>query len=223
MPGQVRIAPSILSADFARLGEQVREAEEAGADFIHVDVMDGHFVPNITVGPLVVRALRRVTDLPLLVHLMIQEPDRYLKDFAGAGASGLCVHWETCPHLHRTVEHAKEMGVLAGVALNPATPARLLEEILGYLDLVLVMTVDPGFGGQKFIEGTLGKIRQLRQMINDLQPECMLEVDGGITPKTAPLVVAAGADVLVAGNSVFAHEEGVGAAIAGLRASVQGL
>ena len=214
------VAPSILSADFGYLARDVEAICEGGCDLVHVDVMDGHFVPNITVGPLVVRALRRVTDLPLLVHLMIQEPDRYLKDFAGAGASGLCVHWETCPHLHRTVEHAKEMGVLAGVALNPATPARLLEEILGYLDLVLVMTVDPGFGGQKFIEGTLGKIRQL---INDLQPECMLEVDGGITPKTAPLVVAAGADVLVAGNSVFAHEAGVGAAIAGLRASVQGL
>ena len=220
---RIRIAPSILSADFARLGEQVREAETAGADFIHVDVMDGHFVPNITVGPLVVRAVRGVTDLPISVHLMIEEPDRYLADFAVAGASVLTVHWEACPHLHRTIQCVKAMDVLAGVALNPATPAGLLVEVLSYLDLVLVMTVNPGFGGQEFMSGTLSKIRQARQMINDLQPACMLEVDGGINTQTAPRVVAAGADVLVAGEAIFAHEEGVGAAMRRMRESTWGV
>ncbi len=223
MTRPIRIAPSILSADFAHLGEQVREADIAGADFIHVDVMDGHFVPNITVGPLVVRAVRGVTDLPISVHLMIEEPDRYLADFAKAGASVLTVHWETCPHLHRTIQCVKGMDVLAGVALNPATPAGLLVEVLSYLDLVLVMTVNPGFGGQEFIPGTLSKIRQARQMINDLQPACMLEVDGGINTQTAPRVVAAGADILVAGEAIFPCEEGVDAAMRRLRESTGGV
>jgi len=222
MPHQVRVAPSILSADFARLGEQVRAAESAGADIIHVDVMDGHFVPNITVGPLVVRAVREAVGLPIFVHLMIEEPDRYLDDFARAGADGLCVHWEVCRHLHRTVQCIKDLGVSAGVALNPSTPATLLGEILCDLDLVLVMTVNPGFGGQEFIPGTLSKIRQTRQMINDLQPDCMLEVDGGIDVVTAPQVVAAGADVLVAGKAVFEYDGGVEAAIRRLRQSVLG-
>ena len=223
MPRQVRVAPSILSADFSRLGEQVGAAESAGADVIHVDVMDGHFVPNITVGPLVVKAVRRATNLPLFVHLMIEEPDRYLDDFVAAGASSLTVHWEVCPHLHRTVQHIKDLGVMAGVALNPATPADLLSEILEYLDVVLVMTVNPGFGGQKFIPGALNKIRRLRQMMNDLQSACLLAVDGGINETTAPQVVTAGADVLVAGEAVFGYEGGIEAAIGRMRQSTLGL
>jgi len=223
MTRRIRIAPSILSADFTRLGEQVQEAENAGADFIHIDVMDGHFVPNITVGPLVVNAVRGATDLPILVHLMIEDPDRYLESFVQAGASGLCVHWETCTHLHRTVQHISGLGVMAGVALNPATPADLLTEILSYLDLVLVMTVNPGFGGQEFISSMLGKIELVRKMITDLQPACMLEVDGGINTETAPEVVIAGANILVVGHAVFDHEEGVEAAIQSLRESTRGL
>jgi len=223
MTRRIRIAPSILSADFARLGEQVREAEGAGADIIHVDVMDGHFVPNISVGPLVVNAVRGVTDLPIFVHLMIEEPDRYLEAFAQAGASGLCVHWETCTHLHRTIQYISSLGVMAGVALNPATPADLLREILSYLDLVLVMTVNPGFGGQEFIASMLGKIGLVRQMITALQPACMLEVDGGINTETAPEVVAAGANVLVVGHAVFDYIEGVEAAIRSLRECTSGL
>ena len=223
MPRQVRVAPSILSADFARLGEQVAEAESAGADVIHVDVMDGHFVPNITVGPLVVRAVRGATSLPVFVHLMIEEPDRYLDDFVTAGASSLTVHWEVSPHLHRTVQRIKDLGAMAGVALNPATPGDLLSDILEYLDVVLVMTVNPGFGGQEFIPGTLGKIRRLRQMMNDLQPDCLLAVDGGINETTAPQVVTAGADVLVAGEAVFGYEGGIEAAIRRMRQSALGL
>lgn len=223
MTRRIRIAPSILSADFARLGEQVQEAEKAGADFIHIDVMDGHFVPNITVGPLVVKAVRGVTELPIFVHLMIEEPDRYLEAFAQAGASGLFVHWETSTHLHRTIQHIRSLGVMPGVALNPATPADLLKEILSYLDLVLVMTVNPGFGGQEFIASMLGKIELVRQIITELQPECMLEVDGGINTETAPEVVKAGANVLVVGHAVFDHEEGVEAAIQSLRECTRGL
>jgi len=223
MTRRIRIAPSILSADFARLGDQVREAEKAGADFIHIDVMDGHFVPNITVGPLVVKAVRGVTELPILVHLMIEEPDRYLEAFVRAGASGLCVHWETCIHLHRTIQYIRSLGVMPGVALNPATPADLLREILSYLDLVLVMTVNPGFGGQKFIASMIGKIELVRQMITELQPTCMLEVDGGINTETAPEVVTAGANVLVVGHAVFDHEEGVEAGIRSLRECTKSL
>jgi ribulose-phosphate 3-epimerase len=218
---RVRIAPSILDADLTRLGEQVHEAEVAGADFIHVDVMDGHFVPNITFGPLVVRAVRRITNLPRLVHLMTEQPDRYMEGFAEAGASGLTVHYETCPHLHRSVQKVKELGLLVGVALNPSTPSELLTEIMSYLDVVLVMTVNPGFGGQKFITSMLPKIRRVRRMINDLQPECMLAVDGGINATTAPEVVGAGADLLVAGQAVFGNGAGVGNGIGALRDSVR--
>jgi len=217
---RIKIAPSILSADFARLGKQVEEAQVAGADYIHVDVMDGHFVPNITVGPLVVKAVRGVTSLPLDVHLMIEKPDRYLEAFCAAGADILTVHVETCPHLHRTVQQIKELGCRAGVTLNPSTPVVALEEILAYVDLVLVMTVNPGYGGQSFIESTLSKIERVRAMLDRLDSHADLEVDGGVDPWTAPSVVRAGADVLVAGSAVFDSAEGIAGAIARLRAAV---
>jgi ribulose-phosphate 3-epimerase len=214
----IKIAPSILAADFARLGEQVAEAEQAGADRIHIDVMDGHFVPNITIGPPVVVSLRPITRLPLETHLMIEEPDRYLDAFAGAGADTLIVHQEGAVHLHRTVQRIKALGKRAGVAINPATPAPVLEEILPDLDLVLVMTVNPGFGGQAFIQNTLHKIRLVRQTIDLFQPTCELEVDGGIDADTAPHVVEAGARVLVAGSAIFHARDGVAAALQLLRA-----
>ncbi len=217
----IQIAPSILAADFGRLAAQVAEAEAAGADLIHVDVMDGHFVPNITIGPPVVRAVRQATRLPLDVHLMIETPERYLGDFAAAGADGLTVHVETCPHLHRTVQQIKELGCSAGVTLNPATPLASLEEILPYVDLVLVMTVNPGFGGQRFIESMIPKIRRLRAMLTEMGAAARIEVDGGIGPETAPPVVRAGAEILVAGTAVFAAPEGIGPAIARLREAVQ--
>ena len=216
----VKIAPSILSADFARLGEQVAEAEAAGADYIHIDVMDGHFVPNITVGPLVVEAVRRTTRLPLDVHLMIEAPERYIARFAEAGADIITVHVEACPHLHRVVQQIKGLGVQAGVSLNPATPLASLEEILGDVDLVLVMTVNPGFGGQEFIAGMLSKIRRLRRRLDERELKCELEVDGGINAETAPEVVAAGANVLVAGQAIFGAEEGVAEAMRRIRESV---
>ncbi len=217
MAGRVKIAPSILAADFARLGAEVAEAEAAGADYIHVDVMDGHFVPNLTMGPPIVRAVRRVTGLPLDVHLMMEAPERYLADFAEAGANILTVHVETCPHLHRTVEQIKELGCRAGVTLNPATPAASLQEILRFADLVLVMTVNPGFGGQRYIEGIELKIRQVRDMLDNGGLHAELEVDGGIDAETAGRVVRAGADVLVAGTAIFRAEEGVRSAMERIR------
>jgi ribulose-phosphate 3-epimerase len=213
----IALAPSILSADFARLGEQVAEVEAAGADRIHVDVMDGHFVPNITIGPVVVRSLRRVSRLPLEAHLMIAEPDRYLEAFADAGADGLTVHVEGAVHLHRTLESIVKLGRRVGLALNPATQAAVLEEVLSELDLVLVMTVDPGFGGQDFIASTVPKIRRIRELIDRVRPACELEVDGGIHPATVPLVVEAGARVLVAGSAVFEDPAGVRAGMQRLR------
>jgi len=219
MSRHIKIAPSILSADFAQLGQGVAAVEAAGGDYLHVDVMDGHFVPNITLGPLVVKAVRRVTSLPLDVHLMIDAPERYLADFCAAGADGLTVHVENCPHLHRTVHQIKELGCWAGVALNPATPVGALEEILSYIDLVLVMTVNPGFGGQSFIEGTLSKIRRVRAMLDELGSKAALEVDGGIDPGTTPLVVRAGANVLVAGSAIFETSEGIADAVARIRAA----
>jgi ribulose-phosphate 3-epimerase len=215
---QVYLAPSILAADFARLGQQVMEAEQAGASRIHVDVMDGWFVPNLSLGPAVVASLRPVTRLPLEVHLMVQRPELFVEAFAKAGADTLIVQQESTVHLHRAVQQVKSLGKRAGVALNPATPAVLLEEILPYLDLVLVMTVNPGFGGQDFIPGTLAKIRQVRQWIDRVQPACELEVDGGIEPHTAAAVVEAGARVLVAGSAIFRCPEGVAAGMARLRA-----
>jgi ribulose-phosphate 3-epimerase len=213
----LKIAPSILSADFARLGDQIREAEAGGADYIHVDVMDGHFVPNISIGPLIVRAIRPVTRLPLDVHLMIESPDRFLEDFAAAGADLITVHQEACVHLHRTIEQIRSLGKRAGVSINPATPAGVLDEILPYVDLVLVMTVNPGFGGQSFIESMPAKIRDIHQRLTALGSAAELEVDGGVNYQTAPTIVAAGANVLVAGSSVFGAKEGIAKAIAEIR------
>ncbi|MBC7242602.1 MAG: ribulose-phosphate 3-epimerase [Anaerolineae bacterium] len=217
----IKIAPSILSADFARLGEQVAEAEAAGADYIHVDVMDGHFVPNLTIGPVVVQALRRVTRLPLDVHLMVEKPESLLEAFAQAGADILTVHVETCPHLHRTLQQIHSLGVRAGVSLNPSTPLVTLEEILGDVDLVLVMSVNPGFGGQSFIERSVSRIRRLRQMMTEQRARAELSVDGGIHPGTAEQVVRAGANVLVAGSFIFSDPEGIAAAIRRLRTSAE--
>ena len=199
----IKIAPSILSADFSCLGEEVRAVDRAGADYIHVDVMDGHFVPNITIGPLVVAALRKVTGKPLDIHLMIENPDRYIPDFASAGADIITVHQEAVPHLHRTVQQIKSLGKRAGVSLNPATPVETLDVILDDLDLVLIMSVNPGFGGQTFIPSALDKIRVLRQRITQRGLATELQVDGGVKLDNIRDVVAAGADVLVAGSAVF--------------------
>jgi ribulose-phosphate 3-epimerase len=215
----IKLAPSILAADFARLGEQVREAEAAGADRIHVDVMDGHFVPNISIGVPIVKSLRPVTRLPLETHLMIESPDRFLEAFAAAGSKTLIVHWEDNANLHRTVHEIRRLGCNAGVAINPATPAAVLSEIVDDLDLVLVMTVNPGFGGQRFIESTLPKIVQVRRMIQERGLACQLEIDGGVDASTAPLGVKAGANVLVAGSSIFNSKESIAAAMERLRKS----
>jgi len=201
--GTVQIAPSLLSADFAALGEAIAKAERAGADLIHVDVMDGHFVPNITIGPPVVKSLKRVSRLPLDIHLMIEQPDRFIEAFVSAGASSVTVHAEAVVHLHRTVHFIKSLGAKAGVALNPATPVTALEEIAGDVDYVLVMTVNPGFGGQTFIPRSESKVRAVRAMLDRAGSRAPIEVDGGIDVHTAPRIVAAGADVLVAGNAVF--------------------
>jgi len=209
----VRLAPSILAADFARLGEQVTDAERAGADRIHVDVMDGHFVPNLSMGPAVVQSVRRVTHLPLETHLMVSDPEAFLEAFAEAGSDSLLVHWEGNANLHRTVQRIKALGKRAGVVINPATPASVLEEILVEVEQVLVMTVNPGFGHQHFIHTTLPKIRRVRRMVEQLDRPCDVEVDGGIDATTAPLVVDAGANVLVAGSAIFTDAESVAAAM----------
>ncbi|MGG0755278.1 ribulose-phosphate 3-epimerase [Brevibacillus laterosporus] len=200
----VKIAPSILSADFARLGDEIKDVERGGADWIHVDVMDGHFVPNITIGPLIVDAIRPITQLPLDVHLMIEEPDRYIAQFAKSGADYITVHQEACRHLHRTIHHIKEQGVKAGVVLNPATPIHTIEHVLEDLDLVLLMTVNPGFGGQKFIHSVLPKVRDLRYLLNERGLSHVdIEIDGGVNVQTARLCEDAGATVLVAGSAVY--------------------
>jgi ribulose-phosphate 3-epimerase len=197
------IAPSILSADFSRLGEEIRKVESAGADWIHVDVMDGHFVPNITMGPLVVNAVKKVTSLPIDVHLMIEHPDRYVRDFASAGADLISVHVEACIHLNRTIQLIREAGARAGAVLNPGTPLSTLEWSLESLDFVLLMTVNPGFGGQTFIESSLKKISALRKMIDDKKLSTLIQVDGGVNTQTIGSVSSAGADVFVAGSAIF--------------------
>jgi len=204
----VYVAPSILSADFARLGEEIRDVEQGGADFIHIDVMDGHFVPNLTIGPLVVEAVRPITELPLDVHLMIEAPDRYIPAFAKAGADILSVHVEACPHLHRTIQLIKEQGVKAGVVLNPHTPVQLIEHVLEDLDLVLLMTVNPGFGGQSFISSVLPKIRQVKEMAEQKGlGDLLIEVDGGVNKNTARQCIEAGANLLVAGSAVYNEKD----------------
>jgi len=207
MARPILIAPSILSADFARLADEVAAVEQAGADLLHIDVMDGHFVPNLTVGPPIVKALKNVTKLPLDVHLMMTNADAFIPDFAKAGADYLTVHVEACPHLHRTIQSIKERGVKAGVTLNPATPVQALEEILPDVDLVLIMSVNPGFGGQQFIASCLNKVRATRQMLDRIGSRALLEVDGGVKADNAATVLEAGADVLVAGSAIFSGRD----------------
>ncbi len=217
----VHIAPSILSADFAKLGEEVRAVAEHGADAIHIDVMDGHFVPNLTFGAPIVAALRRVTTLPLDVHLMIEQPERYLEQFVEAGADMLTVHVETCPHLHRTVQAIHALGVRAGVALNPHTPFELIREVLPDVERVLIMTVNPGFGGQRLIPRTLGKVAQIRAAIAALDQPIELGVDGGVDRETIADLARSGADVFVAGSAIFGAAEGIAEAMAALRAAAR--
>jgi len=215
------IAPSILSADFGRLAEDIKAVESGGADWIHVDVMDGHFVPNITIGPLVADAVRKATALPIDVHLMIESPERYLEDFVKAGANRITVHQETCPHLHRTLQQIRELGASPGVAVNPSTPISTLQDVLPYVELVLVMTVNPGFGGQAFISTTAKKIRTARELLKtEGRGDVLLQVDGGVAAATASTVVNAGANVLVAGSAVFGHPEGPGEGVRALRSSI---
>ena len=218
--GSVKLAPSILSADFARLGEQVREASEAGADYIHVDVMDGRFVPNLTIGPGVVAAIRPHTSLPLDVHLMVVEPERLIPDFVSAGADKVTVHQEAVPHLHRAVHQIRELGAAAGVAINPSTPASTLDEVIADVDLVLVMTVNPGYGGQSFIASVLPKVRRVREMIEAAGVAVELEVDGGIKKDNVGRLVEAGADVIVAGSAVFNDRSSVAVALGELRKGI---
>ncbi len=218
-----KIAPSILSADFARLGEQVTEVTQAGADYIHIDVMDGHFVPNITIGAPVVKAIHSFTNLPLDIHLMIEQPERQINQFADAGANIITVHIETCPHIHRAIQTIKGLGIRAGVALNPGTPLEMLDEILPSLDLVLIISVNPGFGGQPFIAESLDKITRLREILDRRKLAAELEVDGGITAEIAPRVARAGARVLVAGAAVFHTGDSVKIALQRIRKSLNTL
>ena len=213
----IKIAPSILAADFARLGEEVSAAEEAGADLIHIDIMDGRFVPNISMGPLVVEAVRRCVNIPLDVHLMIIEPDRYLQQFADSGADSITVHVEACAHLHRVLGQIAELGCRAGVALNPHTPADALSEVFHMLNIVNVMTVNPGFGGQQFIAAMTDKITTIRQAADKLGLDIDIEVDGGISSETLPIAASAGANVMIAGTCIFGHEHGIAAGIQELR------
>jgi ribulose-phosphate 3-epimerase len=220
MPDLIKIAPSFLTADLSRLGEEVRAVEVAGADYLHLDVMDGHFVPPITFGALIVETIRRLTPLPLDVHLMVERPERHLEAFAEAGATLLSVHVETCPHLHRTLQQIRDLGCRPAVALNPGTSLSAIEEVLADVDLILVMSVNPGWGGQKFIPGALDKIRRLRAVLDERGLGAEIEVDGGVHVDTAPLCVEAGARVLVAGSSVFNERASAAENIRALRESL---
>ncbi|MFC7784415.1 MULTISPECIES: ribulose-phosphate 3-epimerase [unclassified Rossellomorea] len=215
----MKIAPSILSANFAELGNEIKDVEKGGADYIHVDVMDGHFVPNITLGPMIVKAIRPLTTLPLDVHLMIENPSQYIEAFADAGADYITVHVEADPHLHRTIQMIKSKGVKAGVVLNPATPAEMIKPILQDVDMVLLMTVNPGFGGQSFIPSVVPKIKQIREWAHEINPTLEIEVDGGINPETAAICAEAGADVFVAGSAIYNRSDR-GAAIEELKKSL---
>ncbi len=201
------MAPSILSADFSRLGEEIKAVEKAGAEVIHIDVMDGHFVPNITIGPLIVKAVRKVTDLPLDVHLMISDADSYIDDFVHSGADWITVHVESCVHLHRTIGYIKSLGIKAGAVLNPATPLSSLEYVLSDVDLVMLMSVNPGFGGQSFIESSLDKVRKLRAMLDEIKSDAGIEIDGGVSPETIARIAEAGANIFVAGSAVFGKDD----------------
>jgi len=220
MPDKFVIAPSILSADFLHLGDVLQTCKSAGADWIHIDVMDGHFVPNLTMGPFIVRHCRRGTDLPLDVHLMVEKPENLIEAYAKAGASRLTVHVETCPHLHRTLEDIKALGCNAGVTLNPATPASSTFPVLHMVDLVLVMSVDPGFSGGTYIPEMVGKVAEIRRKLDEIGSSAWLEVDGGITPKTLPEMKAAGATAFVAATAVFKHPDGIAKGIASLRDTI---
>ncbi len=217
MTNRYIIAPSLLSADFTRLREEIAACESAGADWLHVDVMDGHFVPNITMGPFIVEACKRITHLPLDIHLMIEKPERYLEAFAKAGAGGMTVHVETCPHLHQTLQDIKSLGCRAGVVLNPGTPVGAIESVLHLADLVLVMSVNPGYSGQKFVPESYAKVADVRKRLDALGSPAWLEVDGGMTVETLPRMMDAGATVFVAGNGVFKHPQGTSAGIQALR------
>ena len=218
---QIKISPSILSADFTCLADQVREAEEAGVDYIHVDVMDGHFVPNITIGPLVVKALRPITKLPLDVHLMIENPEFYIEDFSKAGADIITVHQEATPHLHRTIHQIHNLGSKAGVSINPSTSVRTLDEIISDVDLILVMSVNPGFGGQSYIHSCTNKIRKVREMLDDRGISADLEVDGGVNVDTVNEVISAGANAFVAGSAIFNDKNSVAENVSALRAKIK--
>ncbi len=220
----ILLAPSVLSADFGRLAEEVQAVEAAGADWIHVDVMDGHFVPNLTIGAGVTAAIRRATSLPVDVHLMIEAPERYIGDFAEAGADRITVHQEACPHLHRVVQGIREVGALPGVALNPATPVETLSEILPELELVLIMSVNPGFGGQRYIRGSEGRVERVRNLAAEVGalPSLEVQVDGGVDVETAPLLARAGASILVAGSAVYGHPRGAAAGVRAIREAVEG-
>ncbi len=218
---QIKISPSILSADFTRLADQVHEAEEAGVDYIHVDVMDGHFVPNITIGPLVVKALRSITKLPLDVHLMIENPEFYIEDFSKAGANIITVHQEATPHLHRTIQQIHDLGIKAGVSINPSTSVKTLDEIICDLDLILVMSVNPGFGGQSYIHSCTNKIRKVREMIDERGFSADLEVDGGVNVDTVCEVISAGANAFVAGSAIFNDKNSVAENVSALREKIK--
>ena len=218
---QIKISPSILSADFTRLADQVREAEEAGVDYIHVDVMDGHFVPNITIGPLVVKALRPITKLPLDVHLMIENPEFYIEDFSKAVANIITVHQEATPHLHRTIQQIHDLGIKAGVSINPSTSVRTLDEIICDVDLILVMSVNPGFGGQSYIHSCTNKIRKVREMLDERGVSADLEVDGGVNVDTVCEVISAGANAFVAGSAIFNDKNSVAENVSALREKIK--